>query len=153
MTKTRGFEIVKGYEDKNINLPVRKTKYSAGYDIEAAEDTLIPVYHQGIEPTMVPTGLKAYCQDDECYLLINRSSGPKKGLVLANGIGLIDRDYYENPTNDGHIYFIFYNTSDHDILIKKGERIGQAMFTKFLICDDDNATGKRIAGFGSTNEK
>ena len=40
MSRTRGFEIAKGFEDENINLPVRKTKYSAGYDIEAAEDTV-----------------------------------------------------------------------------------------------------------------
>ena len=39
---SRGFEIAKGFEDKNINLPVRKTKFAAGYDIEAAEDTVIP---------------------------------------------------------------------------------------------------------------
>ena len=42
MEKIRGFEIAKGYEDKQINLPIRKTKYSAGYDIEAAEDVVIP---------------------------------------------------------------------------------------------------------------
>ena len=33
MEKVRGFEIAKGFEDKGINLPIRKTKYSAGYDI------------------------------------------------------------------------------------------------------------------------
>ena len=38
MEKIRGFEVAKGFENSNINLPVRKTKYSAGYDIEAAED-------------------------------------------------------------------------------------------------------------------
>ena len=36
--RCRGFEVVKGYEDKGINLPVRKTAHSAGYDVEAAED-------------------------------------------------------------------------------------------------------------------
>ena len=41
MERKRGFEIAKGFENSNINLPVRKTKYSAGYDIEAAEDTVI----------------------------------------------------------------------------------------------------------------
>ena len=40
--KKRGFEVCKGYEDKDINLPIRKTKNSVGYDIEAAEETVIP---------------------------------------------------------------------------------------------------------------
>ena len=44
MERKRWFEIAKGFEDKNINMPVRKTKYSAGYDIEAAEDCIIPEY-------------------------------------------------------------------------------------------------------------
>lgn len=57
--KTRGFEVAKGYEDKDIHIPVRKTARSAGYDIEAAEDTVVPVFHPGTPPTLVPTGLKA----------------------------------------------------------------------------------------------
>ena len=81
--KRRGFEIVKGYEDKGINLPVRKTSHSAGYDVEAAEDVVIPMYKPGIKPTLIPTGLKGYCMDDECFLLLNRSSGPKKGFLMA----------------------------------------------------------------------
>lgn len=151
--KTRGFEVAKGYEDKGINIPVRKTKYAAAYDIEAAEDIVIPRFERGMKPTLVPTGLKAYCQEDECYLLFNRSGGPKKGLFLANGVGLIESDYYENPTNDGHFFFAYFNCSDRDIEIKKGERIGQIMFTKFLICDDDHAEGVRMGGFGSTDKK
>ena len=78
MEKKRGFEIAKGFEDKNINLPIRKTKYSAGYDIEAAEDTIIPSFKKGMNPTLVKTGLKAYMQEDEMLLLYNRSSNPKK---------------------------------------------------------------------------
>ena len=48
MEKKRGFEIAKGYENSGINLPIRKTKFSAGYDIEAAEDTVIPSFKKGI---------------------------------------------------------------------------------------------------------
>ena len=151
--KQRGFEIAKGWEDKNINLPVRKTKGAAGYDIEAAEDIVIPMYKPGIKPTLIPTGLKAYCMDDEYYMLVNRSSGPKKGFIMANGIGIIDCDYYENETNDGHFMFQYYNFLDHDIEVKKGDIIGQVIFQKFLICDNDNATGERTGGFGSTNKK
>ena len=153
MEKVRGFEIAKGWEDKKINLPVRKTKYSAGYDIEAAEDVVIPSFKKGMAPTLVKTGLKAYMQDDEVMFLYNRSSNPKKkGLVMANSVGVIDKDYYGNPDNDGHFMFAFYNMKDEDVLIKKGEAIGQAVFQKYLVADGDNAEGERVGGFGSTNK-
>ena len=153
MKKNRGFEIAKGWEDKDIHIPVRKTAHSAGYDVEAAEDLIIPKYVPGIKPTLIPTGLKAYCGEDECYYLLNRSSGPKKGFLMANSIGLIDSDYYENPDNDGHFYFAYFNCSDHDIEVKKGDIIGQVVFSKYLVVDNDNAFGKRQGGFGSTDKK
>ena len=152
MGKLRGFEVAKGFEDKNINLPIRKTKYSAGYDIEAAEDVVIPSFKKGTNPTLVKTGLKAYMQDDEVLILANRSSNPgKKGLILANSIGVIDKDYYGNPDNDGAIMVAFYNIKEEDCIIKKGERIAQAIFQKYLVVDNDSAEGERISGFGSTN--
>ncbi len=151
MDKIRGFEIAKGFENKEINLPVRKTKYSAGYDIEAAEDTIILSFKKGMAPTLVKTGLKAYMLDDEVLFLYNRSSNPKKkGLILANSVGVIDKDYYGNEDNDGHIMFAFYNIKEEDIQIKKGECIGQGVFQKYFITDNDNATGVRNGGFGST---
>ena len=151
--KQRGFEVVKGYEDKNINLPIRKTKYSAGYDVEAAEDTIIPSFKNNNKPTLVKTGLKAYMQDDEMLCLYNRSSNPKKkGLILANSVGIVDKDYYGNPDNDGHIMYAFYNIYDEDLEIKKGEVIGQAIFEKYLIADDDISEGERVGGFGSTDK-
>ena len=153
MSRERGFEIAKGFEDKEINLPVRKTKYSAGYDIEAAEDTVIPSFKKGQNPTLIKTGLKAYMKEDEYLMLCNRSSNPKKkGLVMANSIGIIDKDYYGNPDNDGHFMFPFYNVKEEDIVIKKGEAIGQAIFQKYLIIDNDEAEGERIGGFGSTSK-
>ena len=77
MEKIRGFEIAKGFENEGINLPIRKTKYSAGYDIEAAEDVVIPSFKKGTNPVLVKTGLKAYMQDDEVLMLYNRSSKTK----------------------------------------------------------------------------
>ena len=151
--KQRGFEIAKGWEDKGINLPVRKTKYSAGYDVEAAEDVVIPPYKPGIKPTLIPTGLKAYCMEDECIMLVNRSSGPKKGVILPNSIGVVDHDYYNNIDNDGHFYFQFWNFKDEDLVIHKGDVIGQAIFQKYLLTDDDGAEGERVGGFGSTDKK
>lgn len=153
MEKLRKFEIAKGFEDKNIKLPVRKTKYSAGYDIEAAEDVIIPSFKKGVNPILIKTGLKAYMQEDEVLILANRSSNPKKkGLILANSIGVIDKDYYGNPDNDGHIMFAFYNIKEEDIEIKKGECIGQGIFQKYLVTDDDIAEGERLGGFGSTSK-
>ena len=152
MEKIRGFEVAKGFEDKNINLPIRKTKFSAGYDIEAAEDVIIPSFKKGQAPTLVKTGIKAYMQDDEVLLLYNRSSNPKKkGLILSNSVGVVDKDYYGNADNDGHIMFAFFNIKDEDIEIKKGECIGQAIFQKYLLVDNDNAEGIRKSGFGSTS--
>ncbi len=150
--RTRGFEIAKGYEDKDIHLPVRKTKFSAGYDVEAAEDVVIPPFKFGMKPTLIPTGLKAYCAEDEYYILVNRSSGPKRGFVMSNSIGIIDSDYYGNETNDGHFYFQYYNFKDEDLVIKKGDIIGQVIFQKFLTVDDDAAEGVRTGGFGSTDK-
>ena len=153
MERLRGFEIAKGFEDKGINMPVRKTKYSAGYDIEAAEDCVIPAFKAGQKPTLVKTGLKAYMQENEYLMLCNRSSNPfKKGLVLANSIGIIDADYYGNPDNDGAFMYAFYNMFDQDVEIKKGDVIGQAIFKKYEVLDGDNAEGERIGGFGSTSQ-
>lgn len=152
--KIRGFEIAKGWEEKDIHLPKRSTKYSAGYDIEAAEDTVIPPFKIGDAPTLVKTGLKAYMQDDEVLLLYNRSSNPKKrGLVLANSVGVIDKDYYGNPDNDGHFMVSFYNVKEEETVIKKGEAIAQGIFQKYLMTDDDEAKGVRLSGFGSTDKE
>lgn len=153
MERKRGFEIAKGFENSNINMPVRKTKLSAGYDIEAAEDCIIPAYVAGQKPTLVKTGLKAYMENDEYLMLCNRSSNPfKKGLVMANSIGIIDADYYGNPDNDGAFMFAFYNFFDHDVEIKKGDVIGQAIFQKYGVVDNDVADGMRVGGFGSTSK-
>lgn len=153
MERKRGFEIAKGWENKGINLPVRKTKNSAGYDVEAAEDVVIPAFKLGTKPTLIKTGLKAYCPEDEFYMLVNRSSNPgKKGLVMANSIGIIDSDYYGNESNDGHFMFAYYNFFDHDVQIKKGDVIGQVIFSKYFKVDNDNAEGTRTGGFGSTNK-
>lgn len=168
--RLRGFEVCKGFENCDISLPVRKTKNSVGYDIEAAEDTVIPsiwktvfanvkkflsgnTEYETFKPTLVKTGIKSYFGEDEVLVLANRSSNPgKKGLVLANSIGIIECDYYENPDNDGHLMYAYYNFFPTDTVIKKHEVIGQAYFQKFLITDDDKAEGKRLGGFGSTDK-
>ena len=90
-------------------------------------------------------------QEDEALFLFNRSSGPfKKGLVMANSVGVVDSDYYNNEDNDGHIMFAFYNFFSEDVLIKKGERIGQGVFQPYFKTDDDEVSSSRMGGFGST---
>ena len=154
MMRKRGFEVVKGYEDKGINLPVRKTKHSAAYDIEAAEEVVLPSFKQGMKPILIPTGLKAYMQSDEVLLIVPRSSGPKKqGISFPHNVGVIDSDYYNNPENEGHIFVQCINLKDEDVVIKKGEAVAQAIFQKYLTVDDDNAEGERTGGFGSTDKK
>lgn len=150
--KTRGFEIASGWEDKGINLPKRSTKNAAGYDIEAAEDMVIEPFKNGMKPALIPTGLKAYCMDDEWFMLANRSSGPKKGFLFPHSFGIIDSDYYENESNDGHLFVQCINIKDEPLIIKKGDVIAQAIFMKYLIVDNDDAKGVRYGGFGSTDK-
>ena len=156
----RKFYVVKGFEDKEVNLPVRATKHAAGYDFEAVEDIVIPSIWkqilsgkvlQGIKPELVHTGIKAQMESDESLKLFNRSGNPKLVLILANGVGVVDSDYFENPGNDGHIMFPFFNFWPKDVLIMKGQRIGQGVFEKFLLTEDDAAEAERVGGFGSTN--
>ena len=156
--KNRGFEVCTKYLKEGINLPIRKTKSSVGYDLEAAEDIVIPSIYslwlkkQDVIPTLVKTGIKSYFNTDEVLILANRSSNPiKKGLVMANGIGIVESDYYNNTGNEGQIMFAFYNFFPVSINIKKGDTIGQAYFQKFLIADNDEANGIRNGGFGSTD--
>ena len=145
--KQRGFEIVTAYANKGITLPQRKTKASAGYDLEAAAAVdLVP--HA---VTVVPTGLKAYMGEDEYLSIVIRSGlAFKKGLMLANSTGIIDSDYYNNPDNEGHIMIAYYNTADTAYHVEKGERIGQGIFQKYLTVDADEADGIRTGGIGST---
>lgn len=153
MERKRGFEVAKGFESNEIHLPIRKTKFSAGYDIEAAEDCIVPAFQPGQVPTLIKTGLKAYMQDDEVLILSNRSSNAKKkGIVMANGVGVIDKDYYGNPDNDGHFMFSVFNVKKQDIEIKKGDVVGQGIFYQYLTTDEDCAQGERIGGFGSTSK-
>ena len=176
------FEKVSRLAAADFNLPVRKTKNSAGYDFEVAEDIIIPTWTNQLmklskmdtnpdikcvpldilaswtkaskaKPTLVSTGVK--CQLDEGYYLelSVRSSTPLKyWIVLANGVGIIDADYYNNPDNEGEIFFQLINLSPYNILLKKGEKIGQGIIKQYLTTEDDAATGDRLGGFGSTSK-
>lgn len=171
------FEVAKGYENAGINLPKRATAGSAGYDFEAAEDIVIPSFwfntpaamlwqepmelnqeltkiikKAGNQPTLVPTGVKCKLDAGQYLKLVSRSSSPLKYLlILANGEGIIDLDYYGNASNDGHIYFQFINLSPCPIQIRKGDKIGQGIICRYETVEDDSASETRTGGFGSTN--
>ncbi|MCD5257982.1 dUTP diphosphatase [Pediococcus pentosaceus] len=175
---SRGFEIISKYQNQGLHLPQRQTKAAAGYDFEAAEDFVLPsiwklnfvkvlwaLRHQEnvtdevldaaraeLKPYLVPTGIKAYMEDDEYLMLANRSSNPlKRSLILPNGVGIVDADYYNNESNEGAIFLQLVNYGITDVKIKKGERIGQGIFMKYLVADNETTSEqKRTGGFGST---
>lgn len=73
---------------------------------------------------------------------------------MPNGIGVIDADYYNNPNNEGELFVQVLNYGVRPLHIKKGDRIAQGIFMKYLKTDDDNPiTRPRVSGFGSTNER
>ena len=145
----RRFEVVSRCKDMNVKLPKRKTKKSAGYDFFAIEDfTLYPN-----KLCIIPTGVKAYMEDDEVlYLHIRSSVAFKRGVRMLNSIGVIDADFVDNPDNEGEISLGLLSHNDDIVHIQKGERIAQGVFHKFLITDDDNAEGQRVGGIGSTDK-
>lgn len=150
----RGFEKV-SHVPLDFSLPSRSTAHSAGYDFYAPYDISVPssigINGTLSKPFIVKTGVKAYMEDNEVLMLFNRSSNPgKKGLVLANSVGIVDADYYNNSDNEGEIGFLFYNYNSETVVIKKNEKIGQGIFQKFLLADGDTAEGTREGGFGST---
>lgn len=147
MIKLRGFELITAFEGQDDLLPKRETAHAAGYDLKVAVETTI----EPREIVLVPTGVKAYMQDQEVLYLYDRSSNPrKKGLILINSVGVIDGDYYNNPNNEGHIFAQMQNISDQAVRLEKGDRIVQGVFAPFLVADGDDADGVRTGGFGST---
>ncbi len=149
--KIRGFEVVRQdarkFPDVEIKLPQRGTERAMAYDFYANTN-----YH--VEPNQIVkvwTDVKAYMQDNECLIINVRSSMGGK-FMLANTQGWVDADYYSNEGNDGNIGFFLLNISDEPIDIKEGEKIGQGMFTYYLVADNGNTDVVRTGGFGSTGK-
>lgn len=131
------------------NLPKRQTKYSAGYDFESLFDfTLKPG-----ETKKMATGVKVNMNSDEMLMIVIRSSlGFKHNTRMCNQIGIVESDYYNNPDNDGHLFVKIQNEGINDLVIKKGDRICQGIFVKFLTVDnEEEIKNKRTSGIGSTN--
>ena len=133
---------------KNITMPVRATKHSAGYDIKSPfKITLLPN-----ESITIPTGLRCEMFEGYVMMIYPRSSfGIKKGGVLLNTTGVIDRDY-ASAKNEGHIFVAIKNTSDEIMYIDENEEIVQAVFVKFGIAEEEEVTTERTGGIGSTNK-
>lgn len=149
MSRTRGFEKIKKYQNVNFNMPERKTKLSAGYDLYAPEEITIPPD----TTVLVPTGLKAYMPDNEWLGLHIRSSyAVKKNLSLVNNVGVVDADYYNNSDNEGHIMVPLHNKNTTPFTIPFNEPFAQAIFGEYKTTDDDNAQNTRTGGFGSTSQ-
>lgn len=135
----------------NIVIPVRKTKYSAGYDICTPIDISLPSGQRRV----IPTGIKAVFAPEEMetwhlQMYVRSSVGIKDGVVLTNGTGVIDPDYYTGQ-NDGDMMLALLNTSDKLVKYKVGDRICQAVFVIHGLTSDDKAVGNRVGGIGSTN--
>ena len=134
----------------NYILPKRATKYSAGYDFLAINDITI----KPGEIVKIPTGYKAKFNNDEALLLMMRSGlGFKYNLRFTNQIGLIESDYYNNESNEGHMWVSIQNEGKEEITNKKNNAYCQSVFIKFLITDDDNVTNIRKGGLGSTDRR
>ncbi|GJE96954.1 dUTPase domain-containing protein [Phanerochaete sordida] len=125
--------------------PHRGSTEAAGFDLYAAEDTVIPIgtrkpINSGIR-IRVPAGT---------YGRI----APRSGLALKGidvGAGVIDRDY------TGVIKILLHNSSDRDFLVTTGDRIAQLILEKIAnaaieVVDDLAATERGTSGFGSTGK-
>ena len=122
-------------------LPRRATKYSAGYDFYAAVSAEI----KPGEKYIISTNTAVEMDEDDVLLIFPRSSyAIKFGLDLVNSVGVIDADYKDQ------IFICYRNTGDEPFFIKRGDRIAQGVFVKFLKTDDDKADGERNGGVGST---
>ena len=153
MEKIRGFLPVKEEMRKGTMdyiLPVRGSSKSAGYDLASPIDVVIEPHSS----VLVWTNIKAYMAEDEVLeVYIRSSTAIKRDLILKNTVGIIDSDYYSNESNDGNIGICLYNTTYAPREIKKGERIAQAIFTKYLIADDDVCLNDvRVGGIGSSGK-
>lgn len=159
--KKRGFEIISQaqfenspllgkVEYKELKLPKRATRHSAGYDFFSPFDfTLAPG-----QEIKVPTGIKSYMMEDEYLGIYVRSGhGFKFNIRLKNQVGIIDSDYYGNESNEGHIFIAIKNEGQNEFEIKEKDAFAQGIFHKFLLADGDDMDGEtRVGGFNSTNK-
>lgn len=153
--RNRGFEVVSKYLNENIKEPLRGTKLAAGYDIfnnTGAEIVIEP----GELSEPISTKLKAYMLGNEFLGILPRSGhGFKYSVRLANTMGIIDADYYNNSKNEGEIFVKLHNQHDLRLRIPVGEAFAQGIFMNYLLVDGDSLDNgaEREGGLGSTTGK
>lgn len=134
----------------SIKLPKRSTVGSAGYDFFAPINvSLIPGATQKI-----PTGIRCRIDNDWVLKCYPRSGlGFKYRLQLNNTVGIIDSDYF-NAENEGHIMAKITNDTNENkrVYIENGKGFMQGIFSEYGITEDDDASGIRTGGFGSTDK-
>lgn len=135
----------------SYNIPVRHTKCSAGYDFEA----ILPFELKPGEIKKIPTGIKVNMNEDEMLMIVVRSStGFKYNVRMCNQVGIIESDYYNNITNEGHMWIALQNEGKEVFKVNAGDRIAQGIFVKFLTVDNEEfIENKRNGGLGSTATK
>lgn len=136
-------------EYDELQLPERKTSKSAGYDFYLPYDITI----KPSQTIIIPTGIKVMMNDDEFLgIYIRGSVGFKYNIRMCNQVAIIDADYFNNKTNEGHIFIRIQNEGDKEVEFKKGDRIVQGIFQKYLLVNNDKSSNNRSGGFGSTNK-
>jgi dUTP pyrophosphatase len=157
------FEYVTGFSPEDFPLPSRATHGSAGYDLCAGEaKVLSPSFTSfvNLDGTLgttnvvhkIRTGIRIQFPEGVAALVYARSSlFLKKNLMLTNNVGVVDSDYYY-AKNEGELSFMLLNFGHEDVVIKKGDKLGQVIFTPYLLTEDDNGgESQRQGGFGSTS--
>jgi len=135
--------------DKSIPLPEYKTSGAAAVDLYAREEITISPRSIGY----VPLNIAIELPESHWALVSARSSLHKKGLMLANGIGVGDSDYAGD--NDEYKAAL-YNFTDQEVVVEKGERIVQMIILereKIELIEVDHLGNPDRGGFGSTGQK
>ena len=101
---------------------------------------------------IIKSGLKWQVAEDE-FILISLFTQDNGYLKLANGVGIVDSDYFDNPDNEGEIGFPLLNTGYIPIDLSRGKILGVGIVVKYFTIDNDIAAGKRVGGFGSTDKE
>lgn len=139
-------EIDEIYE--SIELPVRATAGSAGYDFFS------PLYIclKPGETIHFPTGIRCKMPMSWCLLLMPKSGlGTQYQLGLNDTVGLIDADYYF-AKNTGHIMVALTNRSNKKCTVEAGKAVIQGVFLQYGLTIGDYTEADRTGGFGSTGK-
>ena len=133
--------------DPTIPLPSYGTDEAAGFDLAAAHDVLVP----SGRIILVRTGLIIEVPSGHCLAIVARSSTPlKRGLQVANGVGIIDPDY-SGPTDEVMIQVL--NFTGADVQVRRGDRLAQGIVLPAPRVEWSEVTEIREStrgGFGAT---